>query len=207
MMRRPVPLTPALLLTAAHSFAGIRDDRGPGGPGTLSDCFLRETGISPERRRWYPWHTAFVFHCGWWSHYDARARTSSWPLPPTANVRKLARFAEAQDALREAPVPGDLFLFCGAMSGKFLRAGVVASVDERVQRGLETVWRCTTIEGDTDAMMRHSGGEVLRHAREFSAVRGDRFIRWTSIGEGQSLEAAIEEQALRSRVRMYRRAA
>ena len=96
-MKRPIPLTPALLVATVNAFVGLGEDRGrrTGSPqGELVECFLREvrgriraeggngtncangaTGSS-DSTDLVPWDAAFVHHAGYWSHYHSDAARS-----------------------------------------------------------------------------------------------------------------------------------
>src|SRR5687768_3026338 len=99
-----IPLTPGFLIAAATSFDGLRDCEGS----NFSRIVARlVTPLLNERAHM---SAAFVFHTGFWSHFDPTANSSSWPLPPVANCKRLGEFATRYRILEEEPMEGDIFL-------------------------------------------------------------------------------------------------
>lgn len=180
-----IPLSPALLIATANAFVGMAEER--------------EDGSSPGAPGRAAWHTSFVQHVGYWSHYDQRYLRSSWPLPRTADCNELAAFAAEHDALGERPVAGDVFLLWSPRTLEFVRAGIVVSVEEGGRSRRNEPWyECHTIEGDTDQSMALGGGMTLRHLRRLSAERGDRFVRWTALdGRDERAMEPVEDTAQR----------
>ncbi len=163
-----IPLSPALLIATANAFVGMVEERDEG-----------SARRAPTRA---PWHTAFVQHVGYWSHYDQQFLRSSWPLLRTADCNELAAFALEQQVLASQPMTGDVFLLWSPRTLRFVRTGIVVSVeDEGRSRGNAPWYECHTIEGDTDQSMAQYGGMTLRHLRRLSAASGDRFVRWTAL--------------------------
>jgi hypothetical protein len=176
-------LSPALLIAAANAFVGL-DDSIEEAPGArpLRAQFLREVRVTRADATTAAWHTAFVHHVGYWSHYDVDGRHSSWPLPPTNDPSLLAHFARKRGVLVTLPGPGDVFLLWSPRKRAFIRSGIIVSIDATgFQRNLNIYYDCVTIEGDTDESMAVSGGRTLRHLRTLSSQDGDRFIRWRDI--------------------------
>jgi len=174
-----IPLSPARLLAAANALVGL--DEGDES-GRLGSIFLREVsaGAAPGVRT--PWDTAFVHHVGWWAHYDAESGRSSWPFVPEVGCGELHRFANKHRAVTRHPQAGDLFLLWSPARGTFLRSGIVmrASDEHRHPDG-GTYRDCETVEGDSDELLRGSGGSICRHTRQLGYDRGDRFVRWTAL--------------------------
>jgi hypothetical protein len=128
------------------------------------------------------WDSAFIHHVGFWSHFDQKLGSSSWPVPPFADPGALAEFAKAQRVLVERALPGDLFLLWGPGRRRFVKAGIVVEIAEVIQHAhFRTTLDCLTIVGDSDFVLGERGGRALRHRQRFSAKRGDRFVRWTDL--------------------------
>src|SRR6266567_5603318 len=108
--KAPVPLTPALLLAGARVMVGL-DEESDKDHGQAVRLFLRQV-------RWpvgSPWHTAFIHHAGYWSHFNDVGNSSSWPLPATGDPNDLARFAAQKRILSgRAPEPGQIVLLWSA---------------------------------------------------------------------------------------------
>jgi hypothetical protein len=100
-----IPLTPMLLVAAANSLVGVRE-QGADNHGPMVDVFLKEVNQEPGQ----PWCAAFVYHVGYWSHYDVVRDMSSWPLRQTASCQELADHARRAKGLRDEPAVGDVFL-------------------------------------------------------------------------------------------------
>jgi hypothetical protein len=136
------PLSPVLLIAGASASRGLRFDR---------------SGIR------------FVNNAGYRSHYDHRSRKSSWPLPRARTCDVLAGFAEDKGALVKEASEGDVFLCYCRFARRFVRAGIIVSVDlEYIWQG-ESVYCCTTVEG----------GES--RSRTLTPGTGDRFIHWVDL--------------------------
>jgi hypothetical protein len=178
-----LPLSPSLLIAAANAFVGLDDSTEDApGEGSLRAQFLREVRVPRAAVAAAAWHTAFVHHVGYWSHFDGAGRHSSWPLPPTNDPSRLAHFAKREDVLVTLPAPGDIFLLWSPRRRTFVRSGIVERiVDTGFRRNLHLFYDCVTIEGDTDECMSLRGGHTLRHLRTLSSQDGDRFIRWRDI--------------------------
>lgn len=148
------------------------------------------------------WDAAFVHHIGFWSHYDPREERSWWPLPITTDLRVLASFAIERCILRHAPVTGDVFLLASPSTDEFHRVGIIERVEHRLEMEDGTdAFEAFTIEGDTSPDLQLGGGRILRHWRRLSAVRGDRFLRWTRLDQRvertDHVERAVEAHAAR----------
>jgi hypothetical protein len=170
-------LDPRLLIAAATSFVGIGEEGGAN-RGQVVELFLRQVRQPPGQ----PWCAAFVHHVGYWSHFDHVSRSSSWPLPATASCWELGAFARARAVLRQDPEIGDVFLLRSHALKRFAHTGVVTSVDRVVQEpDGDTVYLCSTIEGNTNHEGEREGKQTLQKQRVFSIHNGDRFIRWTDL--------------------------
>jgi hypothetical protein len=167
-----MPLTPALLVAAANAFVGLGEDGGDN-RGQMVELFLREV----KQPAGQPWCAAFVYHIGYWSHFDPRVAKSSWPLPATASCWELGDHAKRVNILRARPIDGDIFLLYSKKLRRFFHTGVVISVDQY----LETAYVCTTIEGNTNADGSENGYTTLRRTRRFGA--DDQFIRWVLLDD------------------------
>ena len=191
-----IPLSPVLLVQVAQALAGNGEDHPGRSRGRLVHRFLREAGVEGGAAGGdVPWHTAFVHYAGYWSHFDQRSATSSWPLPISASCHALALFAAQAGVLAEHPVEGDLFLLWGPAEKAFIRAGIVVELDGTGENLNGEPWtKCVTIEGDTNPVRAARGGETLRHARLLSAERGDRFVRWTALTAGARKSVRIDAE-------------
>jgi len=172
-------LTPSLLVAAATSFVGIGEDGGDN-RGQVVELFLREVRQPPGQ----PWCAAFVHHVGFWSHWDHSAKQSSWPLPATASCWELGEFARVRAILRKDPQAGDVFLVYNKQFQRFAHTGVVASVSRALATPAgDTVYACTTVEGNTSDDGSRDGRLTLTRTRRFSSRAGDRFIRWADLDQ------------------------
>lgn len=179
---KPIAPTPTLLIATAGAFIGLREEpvRGEPNRGLLIDQFLRETGHDPGA----PWCAAFVYHVGYWSHYDHANRRSWWPLPSTASCYVLGEFARMRGVLFPEPRAGDVFLVFNPMLNRFAHTGVVVRVLETEARSEGRTWyTCLTIEGNTNAEGSREGNAVVRKTRRFHPEVGDRFVRWVELAE------------------------
>jgi hypothetical protein len=175
-----VPLTPTFLIAAAAGLVGLREDDARGG--RMIEQFLHDVHQPPRQ----PWSAAFVYHVGYWAHFQYGAERSSWPLPATSSWEELAKFAAEQQVLVSEPTDGDVFLLWHAPTACFAHTGVVARVRGRGVTAGGTSWfECDTIEGNSDAgEHREDSGVmngVVRRARRFYPEVGDRFIRWADL--------------------------
>jgi hypothetical protein len=157
-----IALSPALLVAGASVLVGLGEEAA-GSPGGA-------------------WDAAFVHHVGFWTHFDARMQSSSWPVPPCATAVELAAFAEAAGVLSEAPQPGDLFLLKGRGRTGFVKTGIVTECEEVTENPQFEFWYCVlTVEGDSSRLMQMGGGTALRHRRVLCPRHGDRFVRWADL--------------------------
>jgi len=183
-----IPLTPAFLVAAAHAFVGVRE-QGGNNRGQMVEMFLREVKLQPGQ----PWCAAFVYHVGYWSHYDARVEHSSWPLPATGSCWELGDFAERKGLLVEedkAPAEGDVFLLYNDAKKRFAHTGIVVAVHEKLTfTDGDWVWSCTTIEGNTSVEGSREGTATLEKVRWISPRKGDRFIRWVDFEKRETKAA------------------
>ena len=144
-----LPLTPVRLLAAASSTSPQADD---------------------------PSGLKFINRCGPSSHLNYASGRSSWPLPRLSSCNALAAWAESIGILEEDPIEGDIFLkYCG-FHRRFVRAGIVASIDYEYNWEGRSVYLCTIVAAGV------SRGCAL------SPVPGDRFVRWTEL-EGRRYAA------------------
>ena len=169
--------TPSLLLAAAGTIARF----GVAGATDRSviDAFVATAGHVRAKR----WDAAFLYHAGYWSHFDDRTGTSSWPLPATTRCHDLARFARRERVLSsEAPRAGDVCLRWSPRRKVFVRTGVIIAVEPATERLDGTLqFECHTIEGGVTPTARLDGDRMGRVARFLSPAGGDRTIRWTDI--------------------------
>ena len=197
-----IPLSPALLVAAAGALCRLRDH----GSGALVEQLVRGTGDIGSPR----WDAAFVHYAGFWSHFDHRTGTSSWPLPATACCNTLAEFARTAGALCEdPPQPGELFLLWSPARKLYVRTGIILGVEpanERWDGSLE--YDCHTIEGNLAEGARLDGSGMGRVARRLSPALGDRTIRWTALEPYEvSTRTNVTERMELERDRQLRRAA
>lgn len=172
-----ITLTPSFLIAAASSFVGVHEEGG-NNRGQMIERFLRGVDQAPGQ----PWCAAFVHHVGYWSHFDYRSGTSSWPLPATASCYMLGQFAKQRGVLHEEPQDGDVFLLWNMKLVRFAHTGVVARVRGCGSTPGGGVWYdCDTIEGNTDIDGRREGDGVMRRVRRFHPKARDRFIRWADL--------------------------
>ena len=174
-----IPFSPALLAAAANALVRLRSDGT--GQGSLVEQFVHGTGRLEATR----WDAAFVYHAGYWSHFDTRSGRSSWPLPATTECEDLARFAREERVLSEdAPQAGELFLLWSPARKSFVRTGILLGVEPPTERMDGSVqYECHTIEGNVTETARLDGNGMGRVARFLSPACGDRTIRWTELEE------------------------
>ncbi|HJQ20550.1 MAG TPA: hypothetical protein VJ867_09400 [Gemmatimonadaceae bacterium] len=175
-------LDPKLTIAAANAFVGMREEGGDN-RGQMVEMFLREVRQPPGE----PWCAAFVHHVGYWSHFDASVRASSWPLPATASCAELGKYALVRRILVKDAQPGDVFLLFSKVLGRFHHAGIVVSVDARYPvigpgtPDTDGLWVCTTVEGNTNDDGSVNGNATLRKVRRINTLNGDRFVRWVEL--------------------------
>jgi hypothetical protein len=179
-----------LLIATTRALAGL-GVAGEQFPGAATPINPDIGGALHEAERG-SWDAQFIQRCGYWSHYDHRSRTSSWPIPAElTSTPELAQFGDAHGILRDAPRPGDIFLQWGPPEKAFVHSGVVAEVlASRQFRGKPPHFDLYTIEGDTDEFGRLKGGKAMRVRRGLSPAMGDRFLRWTDL-ECQGLRQVL----------------
>ena len=186
-----IPLTPGFLIAAATSFEGLHEEGG-NNRGLMIDRFLRDVGLSAG----HPWCAAFVHHVGYWSHFDPRTGSSSWPLPATASCYMLGVFAKEQKVIEEQPVDGDVFLIFRPTLGRFAHTGIIASVIEEGNTPGGSPWfDCHTIEGNSNEQGSREATSVVRIVRRFYPAVGDRFIRWAALDPKQATYPASRPAA------------
>lgn len=171
-----IALSPELLIGGASTMVGLREEGQ--NRGQMVELMLMQVGQPGG----VPWCAAFVYHAGYWAHFDHRDGRSSWPLPRTASCWELGEFARVRGVRYLAPEPGDVFLVHVPALRRFGHTGIVAAVDARHASGAEAVYECTTIEGNSNDAGSREGVAVVRRTRTFSPRNGDRFIRWMELG-------------------------
>lgn len=183
-----ITLSPHLLIATATAFVGVGDTPdGIGAPefvARLHEQVGRPDAVpfSVAAHDGANWDAVFVFHCGYWSHFDHRSDHSAWPLAPARTARKLGALAAERQVLREEPQAGDLFLQHSPAQRGFVRAGVVAQVvARRMGPDRRRIHDILTIEGGTGIHGELGGQQVLRILRRVSSRSGDRFIRWADL--------------------------
>jgi hypothetical protein len=176
-------LSPQLLIATSRALAGLRVTEWDFGDTIEAEPRADPLGDS-SRRDEAPrsWAVRFVLECGYWSHYEQRSRSSSWPIPRGLTTPDLALFGLAHNVLYDLPEPGDIFLMWGRRQKMFIHAGVVVDVlaIHRVV-GMKPFFDVYSAEGDTDEMGRLARGKAMRVRRRLSAELGDQFLRWTEI--------------------------
>jgi hypothetical protein len=186
--------TPSILLAAAGTIARF----GVAGPTDQSfiDVFVATCGHVRAKR----WDAAFLYHAGFWSHFDDRTGTSSWPLPATTRCHELARFARREHVLsKEAPQAGDVFLLWSPRRRVFVRTGILIAVEPATERLDGTLqFECHTIEGGVTPTARLDGDRMGRVARFLSPANGDRTIRWTAIEARELLTRRNDTAAMQA---------
>ena len=172
-----MPLSPKLLIAAANSFYRLGDESELV-PGRTVEVMLSEVGQPPNT----PWDVAFIYHVGYWSHYDNIGKYSSWPLPATASARDLGKFAEERRVLVKEPQEGDLFLQHSPTAKTYAHAGIVLETLHKglLPNGREYI-RCVTIQGDTNRIGNPRGRLTYRIKRDLCVDAGDRFVRWVDL--------------------------
>ena len=172
-----ITLTPSLLVSGAGVLCQIREHGIC--PASLVRQFVHGVGRTRVRR----WDAAFVYHAGFWSHYDNRSGTSSWPLPATTIANELGTFARRHHVLSEqAPQPGEIFVLWSPSRQGFVHTGVVVGVEPAIERlDSSFQYECHTIEGNVTATARPDGPIMGRGARILSPASGDRTIRWADL--------------------------
>jgi hypothetical protein len=179
------PPSPTLLISAATTYVGWSEDaevdrfarRSAFVERILTEVYALIKGETP-----IPWHTAWVHHVGYWSHFDHEYGASSWPLPATARADELGKFAEERGVLSEQPRVGDLFLLWAPVKQEFVRSGIVlrpgdygTSMRGTVEQEIET------IEASTNREREECGGQILKQLRRLSVEKGDRYVRWPEL--------------------------
>lgn len=172
-------LSPEQLIVGARTLAAM----------SVSEQFDGTTRRDPdigqrvEAERTDSWDVRFIQHCGFWSHYDHKSRTSAWPIPQTVTTTaELAEFGEQHAILRETPRTGDIFLQYGPQRKAFVHSGIVVDVlASRQFAGKPPHFDLYTIEGDTDEFGRLHRGRAMRVRRQLSPELGDRFLRWPAL--------------------------
>ena len=183
-----ITLSPHLLVATATAFVGVGEaPDGGAAPAFLS--LLRQQVGRPEvvpfsvaAHEDANWDAAFVFHCGYWSHFDHRSDRSAWPVAPVRSARELGAFASERHVLRDEPHAGDVFLQYSPSQCGFVRAGIVAQVIcRRLGPDRGRIHDVLTIEAGTGTHGELGGHQILRIMRRISSRSGDRFVRWAEL--------------------------
>jgi len=183
-----IPLSPNLLVATATVLVGVSDDPDAIAAAAFVARLLQQVGrpevvpFSVAAHDAATWDAAFVFHCGYWSHFDHRIDRSAWPVLPARDASELAAFATERGVLCDQPQAGDIFLQHSPSRQRFVRAGIVAQV-VATRRGPdhERVHDVLTIEGATGTNGELCGQQVRRILRRVTRSSGDRFIRWVDL--------------------------
>ena len=180
-----LPPSPTLLIAAANTYVGWQDDQQAvriHQRSAFVECLLRQVRADLDGDTPVPWHTAFVHHVGYWSHYDTTWGASSWPLPATPSANELAAFAGERSMLCEEPSEGDLFVLWSRVTHEFVRTGIIVQLGDPGLTARGTPYReCLTIEANIDERRSLDGALILRQWRRLSGEMGDRFIRWADV--------------------------
>lgn len=180
-----IPPSPRLLIAAANTYVGWEQDeegRRLARRSAFVERVLHEVGASLGGAAPVPWHTAFVSHVGYWSHYDHEYGASSWPLPATASADELGKFAAERGVLTEEPREGDLFLQWADVKKEFVRSGIVLRLGDFALTPRGTPYQnVETIEANTNENRDADGDATLKQVRRVSVAMGDRYIRWSEL--------------------------
>lgn len=180
-----IALSPSILVGAANAFAGLGDvskvKRSP---------IARVVRQMPAVGDLMPWSTAFLWHVGYWSHFDHEADASSWPLPATADPNVLFRYAEERHVCHDEPQPYDIFGLWSPLQGLYVRSGIILRVKGRTVLPNGTYYECVTLEGDTNRAGAAQGRSAYRAKRFLAPEVGDRFLRWTDLEPAAATEGA-----------------
>jgi CHAP domain len=147
------------------------------------DYWLAEVGLPPAERAdpakgcvveqpGAAWCAAFVHQAG------RQALGAAWPIPRTASVAAMVRWAEAAQVLLDLPHEGDLFVLWNDGLKRYAHVGFVESIARTAEAG--PVLR--TIEGNTNPGGSREGFGVFRRERRPSAAI--RYLRWIAALEG-----------------------
>jgi hypothetical protein len=149
------------VLAEARRYIGVTETPPGSNRGVEVDYFIRETGLDPKLG--LPWCAAFVHQIG------RQALGAAWPVPRTASVAAIERWATAQGVIRDTAAVGDLFLLWHAELKRFAHVGFIeATLDGG---------RFATLEGNTNPGGSREGFGVFRRQRTFGL--STRFVRWT----------------------------
>lgn len=178
-----IALSPSILIAAANTFAGVGDlskvKRNP-----LAQV-IRKAPVDGDLT---PWSTAFLWHVGYWSHFDHDSDASSWPLPATADPNALFRYAVERHVCHVEPQAHDIFGLWSPFQGLFVRSGIILRVNGRAVLPNGTYYECTTLEGDTNRAGAARGKAAHRAKRFLSPDAGDRFLRWVDLDPAPAIE-------------------
>ena len=171
-----IVLSPILLLSAAHAMArgGVVAGPGVACAGTVP---ARDVEQALER------DLAFVHHVGYWSHYDARLRCSSWPFGAYRSGDDFARRAAAMGVLSTRAVSGAIALQRVRGEETWYRAAIVATVTERGRLPGDRRARCEIVVPRPAPRQQDGACEE----RWFDPAAGDRFVHWWEMRRGVEL--------------------
>lgn len=172
------PLSPDAFVACANGFIGVHEER-PTGRGQLIEYMLHEVHAPIDA----PWHAAFVYHVGYWSHFDHLTGWSAWPLPATADGDDLWRFASERGIGRVGmPIRGNVFLQWSRLRRRYLHTGIVVHVEGTTVTAEEKpCFECRTIEASIDESGRLAEHGIHRNIRQLCPDDGDRFVRWVDL--------------------------
>lgn len=152
------------VLAGAALTEGIEEVPPGSNRGRAVELCQRATGNEPGA----PWCASWVARVG------ATMLAERWPLPRTASCDRLLEFARAKNLLREAPLPGDVFLVLKS-DADAVHTGLVTQVYGGGRDGF------ATIEGNTATDGGREGTGVYRRIRGTHADRARyAFVRWTA---------------------------
>lgn len=169
-----IPLTPILLVSAAHYAVAVR--ARPRVKSTVHAAGEQES-------------LGWIHRAGYWSHFDACAERSSWPMPASSTYAELSARATERGLVQLEAVEGALLLIADRpgratsdlpnvrqrATTHVVRVGVVT----RVLRQSLFLWEK---EGTCDVVWLASAGNgrsmVTRNRVDFNCERGDRFVHW-----------------------------
>jgi len=191
-----IPLSPALLLSALATLAGLTETAASYSLATVDFPVGLKPKIAPPLREPIPsplapggaWQDASLFSAvGFWSHQDLHSGISAWPLPAAVTRDMVVAFAHRHSVFASAPRAGDLFV--AVTDPRLPVCGVIAMDPEPspyADAGDEAVMCATfearaVVEGDYDDLRKPRRWCVVRRKRVFQPTLGDVFVRWADM--------------------------
>jgi hypothetical protein len=110
----------------------------------------------------------FVNQVGYWSHFNAQAGLSAWPLPELANPQSFAEYGHRRGIIHRQPEFGDIYLHWDGIAEAYTRMAIVLdvqSIDDVV---------CHTV------MVPRLDGSGCDHVTRVMTDT-DRFLRWADL--------------------------